>query len=125
MPPGPQSLLSNDRWARPSPGVRGGKKVAAHSKEERMLAALLITFEKHRLPRALKIKEQVDKGDLLSAWEIAFLQEAIDEASRSKALVDRHREFQALYAHAVRLYDEITVQALKNEQRADQDTGKK
>jgi hypothetical protein len=99
--------------------------MTARFEEERVLAALLITFERHRLPRALKIKAQVDKGSVLSDWEIAFLQQAIDEAQRAKALVDRHPELQALYAHAVCLYDEITVQALKNEQRADQDTGKK
>jgi hypothetical protein len=91
--------------------------VTARSDDNMVLTALLITFEKHRLPRALNIKEKVDKGDVLSDWEIAFLQEAMDEANRAKTLVDRHPELQALYAHAVRLYDEIIVQALKNEQR--------
>jgi hypothetical protein len=51
--------------------------------EERVLRALLVTFEKHKLPRALGIKEKVDKGALLNDWEVAFLQEAIDEATRA------------------------------------------
>lgn len=92
--------------------------MTAHSDEERMLLALLVNFETHRLPRALDIKEKVDKGKSLSDWEIDYLHEAIEEAHRAKALMDRHPEFQALYAHAVRLYDEITIQALKNEQRS-------
>ena len=91
--------------------------MATHSDEETVLRALLVTFEKHKLPRALIIKAKVDKGDLLNDWEVVFLQEAIAEANRTKPLVDRHPELQALYAHAVCLYDEITTQALKNEQR--------
>jgi hypothetical protein len=90
--------------------------VTAHSDEERVLAAFLINFETHKLPRALNIKEKVEKGESLSDWEIAFLREAIEEANRVKTLVDRHPELQSLYAHAVRLYDEITLQALKTEQ---------
>lgn len=89
----------------------------AYSDEEMVLRALLVTFEKHKLPRALSIKEKVDKGGLLSDGEVEFLEEVIDEANRAKPLMDRHPELQALYAHTVRLYDEITVQALTNEQR--------
>jgi len=93
------------------------KNVIAYSDEEMVLRALLVTFEKHKLPRALSIKEKVDKGGLLSDGEVEFLEEVIDEANRAKPLMDRHPELQALYAHTVRLYDEITVQALTNEQR--------
>jgi hypothetical protein len=107
------------------PGVRGRKKVTSHAKEETVLRALLINFEKHRLPRVLDIKEKVDKGELLNDWEVAFLENAIDEAMRARASVDRHPEFQAVYAHAARLYDEITVQALKNEQRGNQNTSER
>ena len=64
-------------------------------------------------------------GGVAGRLEVAFLEEAIDEASRAKPLVDRHPEFQAVYAHAVRLYDEITVQALKNEQRGNWDTSER
>lgn len=99
--------------------------MTTHSDDERALRALLVTFEKHALPRALDIKEKVDQGELLNDWDVAFLQEAIDAAKRAKPLVDRHPELQALYAHTVRLYDEITVQALTNEQRADQETCKR
>ena len=99
--------------------------MTARSDEERVLRALLVTFERYKLPRALSIKEKVDQGELLGDWEVAFLEEAIDEASRAKPLVDRHPDFQAVYAHAVRLYDEITVQALKNEQRGNWDTSER
>jgi len=51
--------------------------VTTHSDEERVLRALLVTFERYKLPRALHIKEKVDKGELLSDWDVAFLQEAI------------------------------------------------
>ena len=48
----------------------------------------------------------------------------IDGAKHAKALMDRHPDLQALYARAVSLYDEITAQALKNEQRDEQDANK-
>jgi hypothetical protein len=99
--------------------------VAAHVDEERVLRALLINFEKHRLPRVLDIKEKVDRGEVLNDWEVAFLEGAITEAMRAKASVDRHPKFQAVYARAVRLYDEVTVQALKNEQRSNQHTSER
>lgn len=89
--------------------------------EEKLLRVLLIEFQKHTLPHALSIKEEVDKGGRLSDWDIAFLEEVIDEAKRAKALMDRHPDLQALYARAVSLYDEITAQALKNEQEDEQD----
>ena len=96
--------------------------MAPTSDEERVLRALLINFEKHRLPRVLYLKEKVDNGELLSDWEVAFLEKAIDEATGARASVDRHPGFQAVYAHAARRYDEITVQALRNEQRRHRDT---
>jgi hypothetical protein len=34
---------------------------------------------------------------------------------QSKRLVDRHPEYQALYARSVRLYKEIAARALENE----------
>ena len=96
--------------------------MAAQSDEERVLTALLINFEKHRLPRVLDIKEKIERGELLSDWQVSFLEKAIDEATGARASVDRHPGFQAVYAHAARLYDEITVQALRNEQRGHPDT---
>jgi hypothetical protein len=98
--------------------------VTASPEEEHVLRAFLINFEKHTLPRALRIKEEVDNGGLLSDGELAFLEQVISETSHAKTLVDRHPDLQALYAHAVGLYDAITARALKNEEQADLDAGK-
>lgn len=100
----------------------GNGKVATRLDEDRTLTAFVVTFGRHRLPHALDIKEEMDDGALLSDWDIAFLQQAIGEASRARALADRHPELQAFYARAVHLYDQIAVQALKNELQSDQGT---
>jgi hypothetical protein len=89
--------------------------VNEHSDETGMIAVLLRHFEAHQIPRALDIKEKVDRGDALNDWDISVIRDLLDEANRVEPLVNRHTEMQALYAYAVRLYDEITATALMNE----------
>ncbi len=85
------------------------------SDEAGVIAVLLKHFEAHRIPRALDIKERVDKGEPLNDWDISFIRDVLDEANRVEPLVNRHAEMQSLYAYAVRLYHEITATALLNE----------
>jgi hypothetical protein len=89
--------------------------VNEHSDEAAIIAVLLRHFEAHQIPRALDIKEKVDRGEPLSDWDISFIRDLLDEANRVEPLVNRHTEMQSLYAYAVRLYEEITATALMNE----------
>ena len=87
-------------------------------KESGVLAVLIERFEQQRLPRALHLKDKVDKGERLSEWDTAYLDEVLEDAEQVRLLVDKHPEYQALYARAVHLYKEITEKALQNENAA-------
>lgn len=90
--------------------------MAESSKNAGVILALVERFQKERLPRALALKEKVDKGELLNEFDIAFLEEVFQDAERIKPLVDENPEWQALAARVVHLYKEITEKALENEQ---------
>lgn len=81
------------------------------------IQALLERLEKHRLPRALAIKAQVDAGERLGDNEIQFLKNVLEDASAVQPLAAKHPEYQALVTRMTALYNEITRKALENEQR--------
>jgi ATP-dependent helicase/DNAse subunit B len=86
------------------------------SKDEGVIAVLIERFNKERLPRMLRLKEKVDSGEKLGDLDISFIQEVFKDANHVLPLGDRHPEYQNLIAKVIRLYHEITEQALKNEQ---------
>jgi hypothetical protein len=88
------------------------------SKDTGVTQALIERFETQRLPRALALKAKVDRGELLSDMDLAFLKQIFDDAQSIKPLVDRHPEWQSLVSRAITLYKEITDKALANEEAA-------
>ncbi|MBS1235871.1 MAG: hypothetical protein H6R46_666 [Proteobacteria bacterium] len=88
------------------------------SKDTGVTQALIERFETQRLPRALALKAQVDRGELLSDMDLAFLKQVFDDAQSIKPLVERQPEWQSLMARAIALYKEITDKALANEEAA-------
>ncbi|NBC12403.1 MAG: hypothetical protein GVY09_03480 [Gammaproteobacteria bacterium] len=85
---------------------------------ERVMGLLVERFEGQQLARLLNLKSAVDAGEVLGESHRSFLAEVCEQAQQSKQLVDRHPEYQRLYARAVRLYKEIAEQALENEMAA-------
>ena len=83
-----------------------------------MVAVLIQRFEGERLPRALDLKEKVDRGETLNDNDIAFLEQVFEDANTLKPLLDRHDEYHKLVAQAINLYKEITEKALANEKSA-------
>jgi hypothetical protein len=79
-----------------------------------VIQVLLERFEKHRLPRALALKDKVDKGDLLDERDTRYLEGVLEDAQEVKSLVHKHPEYRDLYMRAVQLYKEITEKALEN-----------
>ena len=88
------------------------------SKDTGVKLALIERFETQRLPRALALKEKVDRGELLSDQDLAFLERVFADAQQVKSLLHQHPEWQPLAARAVELYKQITDKALANEQKA-------
>lgn len=88
------------------------------SKDEGVITVLLERFNTQRFPRAMSIKEKVDRGEVLSDSDIAFLEEVFSDANEIKPLVDRHPELNELVARVISLYKEITDKALENEKNA-------
>ena len=86
-----------------------------------VLIALMERLEKRRIPRALNIKEKVDRGDQLDEWDMEYLKQIIADAQDALVFVDDHPEYQELYARVAGLYEDITSKALENEQGASTD----
>jgi hypothetical protein len=76
---------------------------------------LLERFNEDTLPKALEIKKRLDLGEKLDHWDIEFLEQLFKRAEEIKPLVDRHPEYQEIYASAVHLYKQITDMAVVNE----------
>ena len=86
------------------------------SKDTGVMQVILERFETQRLPRAMAIKEKVDRGERLADEDLAFLEQVLDDAKHVKPLADKHPEWQPLVARILGLYKEITTKALANEQ---------
>jgi hypothetical protein len=78
------------------------------------IEALLQRLNDFRLPRLLELKERVDAGEVLTDYDLDFLEQVLDDARSSEGLVRRHPELQSLVAKATALYHEITSKALEN-----------
>lgn len=88
------------------------------SKDLGVAFVLLNKWTEETLPKALEIKERLDRGEQLDHWDIEFLETLYQRAEQIKPLMDRNPEYQQVYAQAVHLYKQITDQALANEKGA-------
>jgi hypothetical protein len=87
-------------------------------KEEGIALTLLNRLTEVRLPRALAIKEQVDRGEVLDESEIAFLERVFEEAIANKSQWEKHPELTEIISKVAALYNEITAKALENEKNS-------
>ena len=90
------------------------------SQEQKDLGTITVLLDRlnsHRLPRALALKEKVDKGEVMNELDIAFLEEVFTDANNVGPLVDKYPELNDLVAKLISLYKEITDKGLENQQK--------
>ena len=80
-----------------------------------VVTVLLQRLEAQRLPRALALKDKVDRGELLDDFDLGFLEEVFAEHSSIRPYLAQHPEYQELAARMMHLYKEITDRGLQNE----------
>jgi len=75
-------------------------------------------LQTQRLPRALVMKEKVDRGELLDDFDLSLLQEVLKDATTIRPLVEAHPEWKELAAKMSGLYKEIAEKGLENAKKA-------
>ncbi|HZM33810.1 MAG TPA: hypothetical protein VFC18_04880 [Burkholderiales bacterium] len=83
-----------------------------------VLTALAQRMVDQRLPRALAMKERVDRGEVLSDRDVAFLDEVLEDARKIAPILNRNPKFEEAARTMARLYQEIMAKALENEKKA-------
>lgn len=87
------------------------------SRDAGVIQVLLERFETQRLPRALDLKQKVDRGEPLDEYDIHFLEQVFADAEKIRPFRTRHPEYEELVARVIHLYKEITEKALENEKK--------
>ena len=85
------------------------------SHDDGVIVALINRFETQRLPKLKALREQTERGERLSDADIEFLDMVIQDAMRSKPLIDKHQEWQSFCANVIHLCETITKKSLENE----------
>lgn len=92
--------------------------MSSMEEEKGILAVLMTRFESQRLPRALDLKAKVDQGECMDEFDLAFMQELLNDSLQAMPMLERHPEFEQLAGKAASLYREIAETALVNEKKA-------
>ena|SRR5688572_4446429 len=86
------------------------------SKESGTITVLAKRMVEERLPKALELKERVDKGAVLNELDLNFLEQVLKDAQTVMPLARDNPRVDKLAGQMLQLYGEITRKALANEQ---------
>lgn len=89
------------------------------NQEDGVIVVLLERMRTQRLPRAISIKERVERGERLDNFDIQFLQEVFDDSRHLQSKWDAHPELHQIISQVIGIYHEITRLALENEEQAE------
>ncbi len=88
--------------------------MSENSNDQGVIQVLLDRFNKQRLPRALAMKEKVDRGEELDDFEVTYLAAVLEDLQKIRPLLSRHPEYEPLVLKGMALYQEISEKALAN-----------
>jgi len=86
------------------------------SKQSGVITVLAKRMVEERLPKALALKERVDKGEVLNELDLNFLEQVLKDAQDVMPLARDNPRVDKLAGQMLQLYREITEKALANEQ---------
>lgn len=90
---------------------------ALEKKHLGIIQTLIEEFEKHRLPRLLRLQDKVDSGAPINDVEMDFLCQVIEDANRTMPLTVNDPELHEFCLCVVHLYHDISTKALENEKK--------
>ena len=90
--------------------------MAQVSKELGVIAVLAKRMVEERLPKALAMKERVDRGEVLNEVDLNFLEQVLKDSATIGPLLKQDRRMAEVGRRMLQLYKEITAKALENEQ---------
>ena len=80
-----------------------------------IMQSVFVEFEKHRLPRLLRLKDKVDCGESVNDVDFEFLCKEINDACITKHLITFYPELEEFCLHVGHLYKELCDKAVENE----------
>ena len=86
------------------------------SRDAGTIAALMLRLKDYRIPRAKRMLERVNRGELLPDSDLEFLHRVFNESKDIKPLVERNPQYVPLVSKMIQLYSEIVAKSLENEQ---------
>lgn len=86
------------------------------SKELGVIAVLAKRMVEERLPKALALKERIDRGEKLNELDLLFLEQVVKDANQIRPVLKDDPRAMQVAGQMLQLYREITARALENEQ---------
>jgi hypothetical protein len=76
---------------------------------------LMRRYQFQRLPRARRLLDRVEQGELLADNDIAYLKQAFHDTRETLSLLVSNPSYTFLFTRSVSLYSKIVERALENE----------
>ena len=80
-----------------------------------VMQSLLQEFERHHLPRILRLKDKVDRGEAINEVDFEFLCKEVNDACTTKHLIVNYPELEEFCLRVGHMFKELCDKAVENE----------